>query len=315
MGDRQSVAVSFKPTPERAGAILHTMEQAKTADYMPPRTAAEILGRLNFLLCSGAYHSCGRAATQPLVSRCCGLGRSKVNRGPTHFTTAMGSMLKFFTALFLDLPPLVIKLGVQEDPKVLVYTDASYARNKLDNKVRRKGLGIIVVDCKNGNVFRSRLDCPTWFLRQLEERDTQIAVLELLAVLCAVFTFPDILFGRQALFFIDNTQALSSAIHGYTRNLDCAPLSNLLHLSLAALQVTPWFDFVPSKANCADLPSREEGDEERAFYAKRKAKPRAMRVPSLDDLHSPSMRAIGRLAHKSFGCLKDKFDKKGKGRT
>ena len=68
----------------------------------------------------------------------------------------------------------MIKLGVQEDPKVLVYTDASYAKNKLDNKVRRKGLGIIVVDCKNGNVFRSRLDCPTWFLRQLEERDTQI---------------------------------------------------------------------------------------------------------------------------------------------
>ena len=92
-----------------------------------------------------------------------------------------------------------------------------------------------------------------------------VTLTELLAVLCAVFTFPDILFGRQALFFIDNTQALSSAIHGYTRNLDCAPLSNLLYLSLAALQVTPWFDFVPSKANCADLPSREEGDEERVF--------------------------------------------------
>ena len=69
--------VSFKPTPERTGAILHTMEQAKKADYMSPRTAAEILGRLNFLLCISAYHSCGRAATQPLVSRCCGLGRRR----------------------------------------------------------------------------------------------------------------------------------------------------------------------------------------------------------------------------------------------
>jgi len=70
-------------------------------------------------------------------------------------------MLEFFVALFRHLPPLVIHLGMVARKKVLVYSDASFAKRK-DGKIRRKGLGIYVVDCENNREYRSNFDCPVW---------------------------------------------------------------------------------------------------------------------------------------------------------
>jgi len=68
-------------------------------------------------------------------------------------------MLQFFIALFRDLPPLVIHLGKHLRKKELLYNDASFAKNHDDNRVRRKVLGVIVVDCENGREY-NRLPCP-----------------------------------------------------------------------------------------------------------------------------------------------------------
>ena len=41
------------------------------------------------------------------------------------------------------------------------------------------------------------------------------------------------------------------------RRADCADLFNQYFLQVAALQMRPFYEWVPSKANIADLPSRE----------------------------------------------------------
>ena len=266
--------VSLTPTSGRTDFILDSLRSAKIDNYLPPRLAATILGKLYFLLATGSYFGCGRAATQPLVARSSLLSsKNSSSKGSYPFTDAMVLMLEFFVALFRDLPPLVIHLGVVARKKVLVYSDASFAKRK-DGKIRRKGLGIYVVDCENTREYRSSFACPVWLLNSMDTNaKTLIGPLELLAVLCAVLTFPEFLEDRQCVFFIDNTQALSACIHGYCRNTDMGRLCNLLHLSLAALRCQPFFNWVPSKANPADLPSREQGEEERAFFYKRKAQP------------------------------------------
>ena len=101
-----------------------------------------------------------------------------------------------------------------------------------------KGLGIYVVDCENNREYRSSFDCPLWLLNSMDTNaKTPIGPLELLAVLCAVLTFPEFLKDRKCVFFINNTQALLACIHGYCRNTDMGRLCNLLHLSLAACAV------------------------------------------------------------------------------
>ena len=56
--------------------------------------------------------------------------------------------------------------------------------------------------------------------------------------------------------YIDNTVALSTLVHGYSGKADLAKMANVLYLQLAGLRTSVYFDYVPSKANIADLPSR-----------------------------------------------------------
>ena len=81
----------------------------------------------------------------------------------------------------------------------------------------------------------------------------------MLAILCAVVTFGDLLRDRRVLFFCDSTTAMSAAVHGTGRSADMCAMANALHLEFARLQCRPWFEWVPSKANPADIPSRQEG--------------------------------------------------------
>ena len=91
--------------------------------------------------------------------------------------------------------------------------------------------------------------------------------MELLAVLSVVLTFgTSHLSGREVIFFVDNTSALSSYVHGYSRNTDLAAMSNLLHLALAQINCISWFEFVNSAANVADLPTRPQDADADALY-------------------------------------------------
>ena len=47
-------------------------------------------------------------------------------------------------------------------------------------------------------------------------------------------------------------------IHGYAKSTDMAYMSNAFHMQLAGMRASVFPDYVPSKANIADLPSRGE---------------------------------------------------------
>jgi len=86
-------------------------------------------------------------------------------------------------------------------------------------------------------------------------------------MLCSVLTLgAKFLQNRQVVFFCDNTSALSAAVHGYSKATDMANMTNELHLHLAKLQISAWFEWVPSLANIADLPSRIETSSDFAYY-------------------------------------------------
>ena len=65
---------------------------------------------------------------------------------------------------------------------------------------------------------------------------------------------PALLKGVSVIHFIDNTGALSNLVHGYASCADCGRLTNAFHLAVAHLRCSVWLDWVPSKANVADLP-------------------------------------------------------------
>jgi hypothetical protein len=127
------------------------------------------------------------------------------------------------------------------------------------------------------------------------QRKTHINALELLAIVAAVWTVgKEFLQNREVVFFCDNTSAMSAAVHGYARSPDLAALSNTLHLALAALKCTPFFEWVQSLANCADIPSRPQGVAEEAFCARVEVTrwPEKKKFPSFANLQFPKLNSI-----------------------
>ena len=94
--------------------------------------------------------------------------------------------------------------------------------------------------------------------RNGEFQKTYIAQPEVVGGVAAYFTFSERVKGRDVNHFIDNTVALSGLVHGYARKLDLARMVNAFHLQMAGLRANAYYEFVPSLANLADLPSRNE---------------------------------------------------------
>ena len=65
---------------------------------------------------------------------------------------------------------------------------------------------------------------------------------------------------------VSNRNALSVTVHGYSKTTDTTNMTNDLHLQLVKLQISSWFEWVPSLPNITDLHSRIETIRELTYY-------------------------------------------------
>ena len=236
--------VSLLPTDGRMQSILDDLRGHKAENRLTPAEASRISGRLGFLFTT-TYRKVGRAACQPLFQR--------VNRDKTFkFTKSLTHMLEFLEILLPLLPPKRVNVFPRDSPPgehIIVYTDACAKKSF-------KGIGAVVI-MPNGKKYYASLEVPGWILEGFDKRHkTLISQLELLAVIAANLTFAHLLTKQRVMYFEDNTTALSAMIYGYSSKEDMARLANMYHLQNFNLDIFAWHEWVPSKANIADIPSR-----------------------------------------------------------
>jgi hypothetical protein len=273
-------AVYLSPTSERVAALLDDLRACERRGTMTPHEAEQFFGRVNFVLTTAAG-AVGRGAAQPLLQRAHRSGDG--NR----FTPSMVRMLRFYEAVLPRLPPLELAVAQHSGDHVVVYTDACYTEGGYS------GIGIVIVD--GGDVYEASATVPRWLLDWLRPRGQQINHLEAIAMVCARLTFPRAFARRRVVHFVDNTVAMSKAVHGYANEPDMAAAANALHACDAALGCDAWYEWVPSGANISDLPSRDPSrwsPEERAIMARLRARmgertPVAAVFPSAEELDSP----------------------------
>ena len=94
--------------------------------------------------------------------------------------------------------------------------------------------------------------------RKLRRRATQINPYEAAAVLCALATFAPISHGQRVVIFVDNGAALGAIAKGWARPTDINALVEGCWSVLARHGIDAHFEWVPSKANLADAPSRRD---------------------------------------------------------
>ena len=262
--------VRFRATAARIAAILEAFEEAFVRAHLSPHEASSLRGKLYFLL-SAAYGAVGRAATLPLVQR--------QYRDTDHSFLAgseLHSSLVFFRVLLPRLPDLVVSVIPYQRRPLTVYSDASFwvAKPRRGECMSREesmrgALGAVVYDPEDGSTRAAharpdwRVLLPSWS----HDQKTFIAELETLAAIAVYTTWPEMFVGRSVNHWIDNTVALSALVHGYSGKPSLAKPVNIFYLQMFSLRARVYFDWVPSKANIADLPSREMFDELRSELA------------------------------------------------
>ena len=103
-------------------------------------------------------------------------------------------------------------------------------------------------------------------------------------------TYPALFAGRKVNHFVDNSVALSALVHGYSGKPELAKTVNVFYLQMVAVRTSVYFDYVPTKANIADLPSRgahERTRHELSGLHRRGGAPDKLLIPSVAQWTAP----------------------------
>ena len=88
-------------------------------------------------------------------------------------------------------------------------------------------------------------------------RKTQILAAEAVAVLTALVLSPELLAGREIVWFVDNEAALSSLIRGTSRTEDVGHIAACTQLAMMEHSCSAWYEWIDSASNPSDGLSRD----------------------------------------------------------
>ena len=211
-------------------------------------------GRLSFATTWVAGRM-GRALMQPVYLR----AASKLRGHTSALVPGLRLALTFFQSIFSEVPPprtISLTRGAIRPP--LVWTDAMWEPSQ-----KEKGVVAFVVCFPPGFVGPEEVwvygaqDTPRNVMARFVEKRQYIGQLELLAAVLVYYSVPE-LRGSSPIHWIDNTSAIATLIKGYSGAPDSARLLHAFKAFAFGFGVDPWFQWVPSKANIADMPSRHE---------------------------------------------------------
>ena len=250
----RTMEVSLGITAARADSLCKDMSSIMGSSTLGPGEASRLAGRLSFATTWVAGRM-GRALMQPVYRRAASKLRGQTNA----LVPGLRLALTFFQSIFKEVPPpRVISLtrGVHRPP--LVWTDAMWEPSQTE-----KGVVAFVVCFPPGFIGPEEVwiygaqDTPPEVMARFVDKRQYIGQLELLAAVLVYYSVPE-LKGSSPIHWIDNTSAIATLIKGYSGAPDSARLLHAFKAFAFGFGADPWFQWVPSKANIADMPSRHD---------------------------------------------------------
>jgi len=220
----------------------------------------------------------GRAATQPMRAR-----QYATESDGEELDWAISTCVPLSTAidftlklLMGNLPDVVFKGIDSVLPPIMVWSDASWhpEQGPLIGAGRVAFIAFIPQPGRRPRLVFAESLVPASVLTRitvLREQQNLICPLEEIA-LAAPYFCPEIacdLVGRDVLHFADNTAANGVAIKGYSAAPDLALIISSMQLRIARQGIRLWIQFVPSKLNLADAPSRGDFSHLLGLHAER----------------------------------------------
>ena len=227
--------------PERREKLTAALRQIVATKKLTPAQAASMRGKLYFTCCS-VYGRVGRAALRAFTNH--QYGKSRLA------DAALISACAFFLCLFKRNMPRAVRLQKCVRSQLVIWSDAA-----LERGIGR--LGFVAYDPDDSCFFTSHYDVPSELINCFVHPEHCIGQLEIFAAMFVYLSLPnERLRNRRVFHYVDNTSAISALFKGYSGKSDSSRLVNIFACLQAVLRFDVWWEYVPSAANIADMPSR-----------------------------------------------------------
>lgn len=242
-------------TVERQARLLEAVDFVCDTQSCTSGEAAQLHGRFGFAT-RWTHGRFGRTVLQPLIERA-------LDDAVAHgLTRALEGALRFLRRLIGSggLPKRRFKVRADGLPTVRIWSDAMYEPGK-----PAKIAFVVYFPPSSGGRqgwFHASLVVPEAFMARFMRRKQYIGQLELLAAVAVYYSLAADLAGRRVVHLIDNQSAIAALIKGYARAPDSVRIVHAFAAFNLGLDASSWFEWVPSKANIADLPTRDEREAE-----------------------------------------------------
>jgi len=258
---------------KRRRKLIVELREILASGKLSPGHAARIRGKLYFTTAS-AFFGIGRPALQAFTARQYAKSKSSA------LNDSLSASIGFFIDLLESLPAHKIPLKDVDERPLYVWSDAMW-----DLVSTADGSTVVAIDEETGEDFyvadaaiafvvfdpsddtwhtcTARIDRAVLRL-MVQGKKSYIGQLEALAAAAVLSSMPaDRLYGRRAMFWIDNLAAKYGLQKAYSKVDDSGRIINAFKVRQARLQLSIHFEYVPSHQNLADLPSRGRHDEMR----------------------------------------------------
>jgi hypothetical protein len=242
-------------TQERRGTIAELCRMGQKS--LVPELAARLCGKL-WWATAWTAGSVGRAAIQP-INRRAHPGAYDVRDVAEQ--RAVERAMRFCAEVLACAPPRRVQVAGERRPSVIVWSDAMY-----EAKSAAPAAGGFVVyvppEWVDGKYYGARLYAashvtPQDFMRRMVHgKKTYIGQLEIAYAGAPYLSLPHVFRDRATLHWVDNTSAVAALVKGYAKPLDSGQIVNAIAAFNAGLRVSVYWEYIRSKANIADFPSR-----------------------------------------------------------
>ena len=235
--------VRFRPRPKIEEKILLEIETRESEGICTPAQASKLRGILQFASL-GIYGRVGVGGLRALLQR------QYADKPPWSLNPGLRHSFQFFKQLMRVPLRRECSLWAQRGKPIIIASDG-----RLDES-GPASFAVLAIDLETKERRAWLAELPAELIQRWGAEPNYIAQVEQAALVMLIIGEPRYLAGRDAYWYIDNSSILAAMVKGAAGHQDVDSAAAAIHLALAACSARVWWEYIESKSNWADEPSR-----------------------------------------------------------
>ena len=256
--DLENMRLLFKES--RKKDLIDELKMVRDGGVLSPGHAGKLKGKLMFGA-SQLWGKVGRAFLRAISHRQYSKDLPKCSSTKVKQGEALNEALEFSVNQWIKLiesgPPREIDDLSPRQSDVVIFTDG-YTPDQRKAETAPSRVGGVIFDRSRARPVQFTSEVFEHVIDKWIPRKTQIVMVELVAAVLALTSFGHSLRGKLVLLLIDSEAVEGALIKGYSGAEDVCQLVGLFWDLAATLKCSIYIDRVPTDANPADYPSRND---------------------------------------------------------